>query len=136
MEKRDWSRNLELGLKDVDGEHRLQIDLVDALEDALRRGEERELAAGILERLLDYTNAHFHAEELMMRFHSYPSYDAHVAEHAELSGHLRELREVHEQGQLPVTLELVDALKGWLAGHIRTMDRGFAGWVKRSGSEP
>lgn len=127
-----WDQGLETGIGAVDGEHRLQIELVKALEEALASRDPAERAREILNRLLDCTNVHFVAEDLMMRVHAFPGYPAHRQEHETLVAQLEELHRHFAAGELGPTHELVEALKHWLGEHIRTMDRGFALFMEAS----
>lgn len=127
-----WGEGLETGVAAIDGEHRLQIELVKALEDALASQDPAGRAREILSRLLDYTNVHFLAEDLMMRVHAYPGYQAHLQEHETLVAQLEELHRHFAAGELVPSRELVEALKHWLGEHIRTMDRGFALFMEAS----
>jgi hemerythrin len=128
-----WGEGLEVGVGAIDGEHRLQIELVKALEEALQLRQPRERAAEIVKQLLDYTNVHFLAEDLMMRLHAYPGYQAHLREHEKLSAQLEELERHFSAGEFAPSRELVAALKIWLAEHIQTMDRGLAVFLKAGG---
>jgi hemerythrin len=128
-----WDRDLTLGVPEMDVEHGLQISLVNALEDAVASGRERELGDGILDRLLDYTRVHFLAEELMMRLEGFPAFEAHIEEHDDLVRQFESIRAVYAEGDRPVTLEAVHALRKWLAGHVRTYDRAFARFLAARG---
>lgn len=136
MAKPSWSEGLEIGVAAIDGDHRLLVELVKALEDALALGAPRERAGEILEQLLDYTRVHFQTESLMMRLHAYPSYQAHVQEHDRLLQKLEEARRSFRGGDFSVSRELVSALQLWLSEHIRTMDRSFAAYLATAGAAP
>lgn len=133
MSQETWGEGLEVGVAAVDGEHRLQIELVKALEEALRLRHPRERTAQILKQLLDYTNVHFLAEDLVMRLHAYPGYQAHLHEHEKLTAQLQELERHFAAGEFAPSRELVAALKVWLAEHIQTMDRGLAAFLRAGG---
>jgi hemerythrin-like metal-binding protein len=132
MELREWADGLDVGVEAIDSEHRLQIDLLGALESALREGRAQEAAGEILQKLLDYTNVHFLAEDLMMRLYAYPAYGPHALEHGRLAEQLAEASRVFGGGDHAVTLELIAALKHWLVSHIRGMDQPFAAWLKKT----
>ncbi len=121
--------DLRLDVPSMDSEHALQIDLVEALGRSVAEGKSREVADEILEKLLDLTQVHFLAEELMMRMESYPGYEAHLAEHGELLVELRKLKAARSQPDHPMTREAVEGVRPWLAGHIRTQDRAFASFL-------
>jgi len=131
-----WEERLALDNEPIDGEHRLQIDLVNALEDALEKGRAREESEDILRQLDDFTNMHFMSEELMMRFHSYPETHAHADEHRELLEHLRTLRQRFGRDDVPLTLETIRSLRRWLGAHIRTMDRKLAHHINQGKMGP
>jgi hemerythrin len=121
---RPSGRDLSVGHDVVDGEHGVQLQLVEALQAALTAGGNRAHAEEILDRLLVFSDMHFGSEELLMRLHSYPRYGLHVDEHRRLLDGLREIHARIGKGQQPA--ELVDDLRRWLVGHISGMDRDFA----------
>jgi hemerythrin len=51
----------------VEAEHRVQLDLVRALREALDKGEDRSSTSALLRQLRDYSDAHFLSEQLLMR---------------------------------------------------------------------
>ena len=118
----------------MDDEHRLQASLLDELERLLREEEDREPATRVLDRLLDLTRVHFLAEEQLMCFHAYPEYKRHVAEHANRAEQLAEAREALVGGELPVTAELMAALRGWLEGHIAIWDAALLAYLRSAGT--
>lgn len=133
MTEKPWGEGLETGIASIDGEHRLQIELVKALEEAMALADPRPRGEEILSQLLDFTNVHFLAEDLMMRLHAYPDYQAHVQAHQTLAGQLQDLQRHFASGEFTPSRELVAALKHWLAEHIQTMDRAFAGFLGAGG---
>lgn len=129
----EWSERLSVGIEAVDAEHRLQISLVKALEDALAQpGAD---VGSILQQLLDYSNAHFVAEELIMRLHAYPGYEEHVLAHGRLLEQLARVKGHHAEGKHAATRELAAAVRHWLVEHVQTMDRDFAAHVASERAE-
>lgn len=116
---------------EVSGEHDIQLQLLAALEDAVRRGRTADEVASLLDQLIDYTNVHFHSEELMMRLYAFPQYDAHRNEHAALMEQVCGIRERFEKQDQAGLLELVAELRDWLGRHIDGKDRGFATFLGR-----
>lgn len=122
---------LSTGILDMDVEHGLQVALVEAFRSAVAEGRGADETDAILQRLEDYTNSHFLAEQLLMRLHSYPGYEAHLHEHDRLAQALRLLRERHAGGAAPPTAEAAAGLRDWLASHIKTLDRALARFVEQ-----
>ncbi|MDX1582078.1 MAG: hemerythrin family protein [Thermoanaerobaculia bacterium] len=119
------------GNAEVDETHELQIRLLEAIEKALG-GSDRDRALELLNSLEDYSDAHFAAEQILMRLHSYPGYHAHIAEHGRLIGELEVLRDrisVEDEEILPSEAATV---RRWLLTHIRTADKAFANYLEKS----
>lgn len=122
MDAPRWDDRLRIGIADIDYEHGLQAGLINALDDAIRGGRAAQAGSGILAQLLDYTEAHFLAEEMLMRLRGTSGYEAHVGEHDRLVTQLNDLKTRAQSGQEPVTAATVALLKEWLSIHIRQMD--------------
>jgi hemerythrin len=133
MEKPDWGQSLMIGNTSMDLEHRLQIELIDALDEAIRAGQTRAEVAEILAQLYEYTNAHFLAENLLMRLHAYPEYPSHADEHDRLVAGLEGLRRTFDSGETSMTLESIESLRSWLAVHIQGMDWRLSSYVAENG---
>ena len=123
MDTSRWDRGLEVGIADVDHEHGLQVALIGALEDAVRAGKGTAAGTPILAQLLDYTEAHFLTEEMLMRLAGAADYEAHVADHDRLVSLVSELKTRIEAGREAISAETVASLKEWLTVHVRQMDR-------------
>jgi hemerythrin-like metal-binding protein len=121
-------QGFETGAARVDAEHHLQMRLLGALEDAVSRGVDPELARRTMAELAELSSAHFRSEELLMRLDAYPELEAHAREHARLTDGLQRLREELQAGPAPRTAQSVAAFRASLDGHVRSMDQGFARW--------
>ena len=82
MTSADGRHGLITGNREMDEEHGLQLQL---LRELLQNLESDDVPAAreLFERIDHFTNAHFLAEELLMRLHAYPDYEAHLAEHGQ-----------------------------------------------------
>lgn len=119
------------GVATMDREHALELGIVRALQKALRDGDL--VAAGeLIERLDAVTEAHFLAEQLLMRQHAYPAYEAHQQEHDRLIGELRELRARIDAGSLAAPAVEAEALERWLVAHMASEDHALAGFLESS----
>ena len=121
---------LSLGVPEIDAEHTLQVERLEALRAALS-GSGDESVEDLLAQLEDYTNAHFLAEQLLMRLHAYPAYESHVAEHDRLIEELRRLGRT-AVGDANARLALADELERWLLEHIQTSDQALAAYLKET----
>ena len=118
------------GVAGMDREHAVEMQIVRSLQGALLDND-RETAAELMGQLEDFTNAHFLAEQLLMRLHAYPAYEAHQQEHDRLIGELVDLRQSIESGERdPATA--VEAVEAWLLTHIHTSDDDLANFLKQA----
>jgi hemerythrin-like metal-binding protein len=134
--QRAWDEGIGTGVGAMDTEHRLQVSLVNALEQVLRQRQEHELATKTFAQLVDFTSVHFHSEELMMRLYAYPQLDVHSAAHGKLLDQVRAIMERYDREDPSESLELIAELRGWLVNHIKSMDHAFATWLAKNGIRP
>jgi hemerythrin len=135
MEQRSaWSKELELGVGTVDGEHQLQARLVAVLREAVNARRDRAVIGEILRRVEDTSNVHFGSEELLMRLHAYDHYGLHVEEHRKLLEQLAELRAQFDADPSADLGPAVGAVEEWLRAHIQGMDRRFIEVMNRGGA--
>src|SRR5512143_4228374 len=121
------------GLPQIEREHELQLALVDAFERAAGSNERIE-AGRILEEMADLSEAHFLAEELVMRLHQYPALEEHAAEHVRLIREMNELLRQNAAGSLEITLALAERLRRTLTAHLRGTDHALATFMRREGA--
>jgi hemerythrin len=123
--------DLATGVAEMDFEHGLQIGLIDSFRAAVAEGRGAEEARRILDRLMDFTNAHFLAEQLMMRLHNYPGYEGHVQEHDRLVDALKTLQQHLASGALELSGQAAERLQEWLLGHLQSQDRALATFLTK-----
>jgi hemerythrin-like metal-binding protein len=117
----------------VEAEHRVQLDLVRALRETLTRGDEdRTASSDLLRQLLDYSEAHFLSEQLLMRLYAYPAYEEHVHEHDRLIERLRGISSDWAEGG-GAAVDLLARVEDWLVTHMSTTDRALEGYLAEHG---
>jgi hemerythrin len=125
------------GLAQMDEEHEAQLRLLDAFENAVRRGLDEQVLEGLLQQFIDHTNVHFLSEQLLMRLHAYEAYESHLQEHNELLAEVRKLQASFALGGGASTEGLIAALRRWLNVHIHTTDSVLGEYLSsRRGSLP
>jgi len=132
MTPAEGRHTLITGNREMDEEHALQLGLLRELVQSLEAGD-AVAALEVFERLEHFTNAHFLAEELLMRLHAYPQYEAHAAEHAQFVEGLTSLREQLASGEAAALLDEADAWSRRLLAHVATADHAL-GAFQRSGA--
>ncbi len=118
------------GLEGMDREHAVEMQMVHALQAALTAGD-RTKAIVLMDQLEVFANAHFMAEQHLMRLHAYPGFESHEVEHDRLIAELRELS-THVLGHPDAgSRQSVEALERWLLSHIHTEDEALAEFLRQ-----
>ncbi len=122
----EWIEDLELGLVDMDAQHRNIYVLIQHIHTADERGNRSGISDAIVE-LEQVTRAHFEYEERLMVTYDYPDLVIHTAEHAKL------LLEVqgYKDNAVFTTQQLARILFNWLTSHIMMVNRQLALHVLR-----
>ena len=123
-----------VGCASLDTEHDLQVELVNALRQAVEQGQKGAVVDEILDQLIAYTNAHFMSEQLLMRLYAYPFYESHTQEHDRLIEQVQSLQERYRAGDMAMTLQTSSALREWLLDHIKGLDYGLGKYLNQQGS--
>lgn len=109
------------GIADLEAEHALQYKLLGEAERLLESGD-RAAAREVIAQLHSYSDAHFASEQVLMRLHSYPGYQAHEREHGEL---LQALDNLLTNLDAEDPSRAAASLRRWLTSHIHHSDQGF-----------
>jgi hemerythrin len=83
MPKLEWMNTFELRVPEIDGDHRVMLDLMKAVKGAAAE-RDRERSERYMDRLLAYTESHFAREEVFLEHWKYTDLDKHVKYHAGL----------------------------------------------------
>jgi hemerythrin len=129
----DFPEILRLGIPEVDLEHVLQVQILGAISNALLEGD-RDQARKLIRQLQDVTAAHFIAEQLLMRLHSYPGHQTHEREHDRLIEELQHLEGRIAAGEHDAP-ETTREFEKWLVHHILTADKAFGAYLLDRESE-
>lgn len=129
----EWKAEFSLGLARIDAQHRKLFDYVNALEDAMRKGQGRQVLAKVLAGVAAYTREHFATEEELMQRAGFPELLPHKAAHEAFVKRVQEFQQKHQAGEVGVTVELVASLGDWVRNHVLGMDRKYAPHLQAKG---
>jgi len=121
---------VKIGEKSIDTEHDLQMQMLDSLAESLQKSGDFSPARHILEQFIEFSDMHFLSEQLVMRLHSYPGYEAHLEAHTQLMKKVREIRDSVLRGENAPSLKLVQQLRDWLLHHIGSEDVAFGEFLR------
>lgn len=118
------------GIDTMDHEHALELQMVRALQEALTQGD-RTRTVVLMDQLETFANAHFLAEQHLMRLHAYPGFASHLLEHDRLIAELRELSSRILGDPAADASSAVETLELWMLTHIHTEDEALAEFLRK-----
>ena len=137
MQELEWSEDLNLGIEEIDADHRQLVAVLDELFVACLEEQGRDVLGEILARLVDHTRGHFAREEAVMERHAYPGLGAHRREHALLIVQVLEIQRIFEKSaDQALNNEMLTFLKDWLIDHIQESDGKIKKFVDSQASAP
>lgn len=126
----EWNPALEVGIDEMDSDHRTLFELLVRVQDA-SDADDRTEAMAILKELADYTEWHFAREEALMARHAYEFTAEHREEHQRLARQVGHMMTDLDHGHI-VPHDVATFLQRWLMGHIAGADRHVGEAIARS----
>lgn len=121
----DWSPDLEIGIYEIDLQHRSLVSIANQLHDAIEQEKADQTIDWILQELLLYTKMHFQTEEQYMRRYEYKESARHQQEHGEMLKAMRRFKRKLKAGDDGVADEVMAFLRDWLGHHLTGPDRAL-----------
>ena len=120
----EWNDTMSIGIEVIDRDHRLLVDLLNLLHDAVEDDQGKETTGSVLNSLSDYTEYHFSREESMLKACNYPDLARHIKAHESLKARVNEVRKDYEEGDsADIDRYVLEFLKDWLQAHIIGRDK-------------
>lgn len=120
-----WNQSLSVGVEIIDKEHKVLVDTLNDLHDAMMKGQAKDVTGPILRNLLEYTRNHFSHEEAMLAKAGYTGLETHKLQHRELTRKVEGYIDRFERGDITLSLHLMQFLRDWLTRHIQKVDRQY-----------
>lgn len=129
-----WEDSLSVHVDEIDEQHKVLVELINELNEAMQRGRDRTAVGSVLASLIEYTKTHFSFEEKVMVTHNYPAYQRHKSEHDKLTAKVLDLQRDYRAGSAEMSDEVMRFLRSWLVGHIQGMDKSFGAFLNSHAS--
>lgn len=115
--KLEWSKDLELGIPEIDRQHRQLVDLMNELYSA-RYVQDNDAIRDVLCRVISTVRSHFALEERLMKLSGYSEeeYLSHKASHGAFLHTFADYLSEHDVGH-DVAAKLQQALFRWMIHH-------------------
>lgn len=121
-----WSDEISVGVKKFDDQHKVLIDRLNELHDAMKSGKSNEVIGKVLDSVVEYTIFHFQSEEEAFDTHEYPAAEAHRKEHKGFTDKAAALQSDFKAGKLFISVEVMNFLIDWVQKHIQGSDAAYA----------
>ncbi|CAH0539303.1 Bacteriohemerythrin [Vibrio marisflavi CECT 7928] len=128
----EWNSSLDLGLEEINRQHKILVHLVNELYYLLRHNYGLASIKRVVQGLIDYTANHFTYEETLFEQFNYSEQKQHTEKHRQLVLKVLDFQKRVESGE-DIGEELFTFLKDWLSGHIMREDRAYAESFKKFG---
>lgn len=128
-----WNNNYSVGIKEIDGQHKVLIDMLNELYDAMQSGKSNDILGAIIYKLVHYTKTHFATEEKYFDKFGYPDTFAHKKEHEKFTQKVLAFKNDFDAGKVAMTVSITSFLKDWLASHIQGVDKKYGPFLNSKG---
>ena len=117
----EWNETLNIGVPEIDYQHRNLVSMLNALAKAIEEGTTDTVLREILDELNAYILTHFAAEERIMERIGYQYMSEHQVEHHRLAETAQRYRDAFARGVTPAQ-EILAFMIRWLLNHIAGAD--------------
>ena len=126
-----WSKDYEVGVKQIDHEHRHLFDLINQYHEQHTRQISPSEIAQLLNRLVAYAEEHFKHEEKLMADIDYPLFDEHSERHNNLISAIFSINEGLSIDMVKASAETLEFIKNWLQNHILKDDINIGNYLRQ-----
>lgn len=131
MSKLEWNKNFDLGVRQVDKQHRKLIELINNVHDAFATNKDSASIQSLLASLTEYTHKHFAEEERLMQSAGYTDFKRHQILHQKIREQLQKYTEAFKTKHHAIGPELLTFLQTWLAAHVQGVDQKIAPFLPK-----
>lgn len=133
-----WKEEYELGISEIDEQHKKMLGIINELHDLM--GEEKEAEQDkidkIIKEMADYAIYHFKTEEKYFQLFSYEETESHTAIHNQYVDKVNDWRARYDAEKDPtIFFEIFSYLQDWWIWHICNTDRDYMSFMRANGVE-
>ena len=129
----DWNEDLSVNVAEIDEEHKWFAAMLNDLDEARKKGDEKEILKEILINSITYAATHFRTEEKYFVQYGYPDTENHKREHAAFIRRTAVFLEEFENGKAELTTDVMNFLGQWWQDHILGADKRYSQFFNEKG---
>ena len=122
----NWNDNLSVKIPSIDEQHKVLINMINNLQDAMSSGDSRAVLGDIFDGLIKYTEQHFAFEEKLFIEHGYGEMEDHLKEHSQFVAKVKDLnKQFTGSSNFMIGVDVMKFLTDWLVNHIQGIDTKY-----------
>jgi hemerythrin len=129
----EWKDSYNIGVKEIDNQHRGLFDLISKLFTSRLYEPDGKYFFLTLNKFMEYAQVHFSTEERYMQEAQYPKFAEHQREHELFIEQVSKLIQDVEKKEPDIENKTLDFLKEWYLAHILGTDRDLEKWFQEKG---
>lgn len=126
-----WKDSFNIGVKEIDAQHRLFLDYVNECYNAVCSNKQTKVTDATIYDLKVYAATHFRSEEKLMLDNKYPGLWKHAEQHAYFESQVAELEKMRKEGNTSAASGLLEFMREWFLDHILVHDKKLASFLKK-----
>jgi hemerythrin len=133
MANLQWNESHSVHVQQLDDQHKLIFDAVNALAGALRKGYQPDRVQSAIQQLAQSMRTHIRDEEELLRKAGCPQLDTQRTLHARLLAHVEQLRRDLYDGREVNTAAALGFLRQRIVAHIQKSDKACSAQLNAQG---
>ena len=125
----EWDESIALLIPAIDRQHKELIGWINALDDAVQKGEGPRLIDEVLQKLINYVCEHFAAEEQLMLSYNFPGFTSHRQEHDHFVQQLKEIQGSFQDSD-DMSRKTLAFMVDWIVCHIKGTDQIYGRFIR------
>jgi hemerythrin-like metal-binding protein len=130
-----WDDAYDVGLKEIDDQHKRLLDIINSIICEQQDKYDTTKFKSSLSTMIHYAYTHFATEERILIQTEYPDLERHVLEHIDFIIKTLGLALDIDRGKGENRKELLRYLKEWFSTHVLGIDREYIPFLKLKESE-
>ena len=126
----EWKNEYAVNIGSIDAQHKNLFAIGRELHTAMKTGQGKAVMGPLLDRLVEYTKAHFVHEEGLLKMYKYPNFEAHKAQHDALTKKVVAFQTEFRAGRSSIAVDVLQFLTDWLEKHIIGTDFAYVTHLK------
>jgi hemerythrin len=121
----EWKEEYSGGIQGIDEQHKVILELMNELFDAIRYEKEEATIKKVFVELLKYANYHFGLEAELFEKYVYEEREEHVRQHEHFIQKIKDLMISDYLTDRNIALETLHYLRGWFQEHMMKIDMEY-----------